>query len=134
MKQAPYKGLIQHLQSYITKCNRKYNFEILANFFQLNQNWLMKKNVDKETSTNYRNHPTIINSQSTYIWKFYFNQYIGNACKNLFFGPKLYPSITHLKYCIHSVFVFYLQKDTIAMQDSNMLYIRRIPYESQPPQ
>jgi hypothetical protein len=91
--QTPYKGPIRNLQEYIDKSDRKYNLETLANSFPNIRKWILDKNIDKTTSTDFWIHPEVTDSQITYLCKFQYNQYMSNACKQLFFGPILYPSI-----------------------------------------
>jgi hypothetical protein len=94
MSQTPCIGPIRHLQAYIDKIDRKCNLEILANSFPNIQKWTIDKNIDKTTSTDFWDHLEVTNSQLTCLLKFHYNQYMGNARKQLFFGPILYPSIT----------------------------------------
>jgi hypothetical protein len=49
--------------------------------------WTNDKNIDNETSTNFWNHAAITDSQITCVLKFRYNQYMGNARKQFFFGP-----------------------------------------------
>jgi hypothetical protein len=90
MTQTPYKGPIRNLQEYIDKCDRKYNLQTLANSFPNIRKWTIDKNIDKKISINFWDHPEVTDSQLTCLY----NQYLGNARKQLFFGPILYPSIT----------------------------------------
>jgi hypothetical protein len=94
MMQTPYKGPIRHLQAYIDKCDRKFNLETLANSFPNIRKWTIDKNIDKQTSTDFWEHPAITDFQISCLLKFRYNQYMGNARKQLYFGPVLYLSIT----------------------------------------
>jgi hypothetical protein len=52
-----------------------------------------KEKKIKKKFTYFWNNPIIIDAKKTCIFKFKYNQYIGNARKQLFFGPELYPTI-----------------------------------------
>jgi hypothetical protein len=94
MTLTPYKGPIKNLTKYIAKSDQKYNLETLANSFPNIRKWTVDKNIDKNTSTDFWEHPAVTDSQIFCLLKFQYNQYMGNACKQLFFGPILYLSIT----------------------------------------
>jgi hypothetical protein len=94
MTQTPYKGPIRNLQEYIEKRDQKFKLQTLANSFPNISKWVRNSNIDNPTSTNFWIHPEVTDSQITCLIKFFYNQYMGNACKQLFFGPILYPSIT----------------------------------------
>jgi hypothetical protein len=94
MDQTPDKGPIRHLQLYLKKYEKEHSLtEITQEFPNINK-WTNDTNIDKETSNGLWSHPDIIDSQITCILKFRYNQYMGNARKQLFFGPALYPNIT----------------------------------------
>jgi hypothetical protein len=59
MDHTPYKGLIRHLQKYITKNDRKYNLEILANSSSNIQKWTTDTNIDNKTLNGFWTHPFI---------------------------------------------------------------------------
>jgi hypothetical protein len=94
MHATPYKGPILHLQPYIIKIDRKYNLEPLATSFPNIGKWTSNSTIDNDLSNNFWTNPNITTSQITRLLKFRYNQYMGNARKQLFFGPALYPSIT----------------------------------------
>jgi hypothetical protein len=56
--------------------------------------WTSGENIDIETSTTFWNNFLITNAQKTCILKFWYNQYVENAWKQLFFGSNLYPIIS----------------------------------------
>jgi hypothetical protein len=94
MEDTPYKGPIRHLQSYLLQYDKEENLYILANSFPNIAKWTTNPNIDILTSTNFWTHSTVTDFQITCLLKFRYNQYMGNACKQQFFGPTLYPSIT----------------------------------------
>ena len=94
VEQPPYKGPIRHLQRYLSTYDKKYSLELTDSKFSNIQKWISDTNIDNDTLTNFCNHLTIIDSQRTCILKFKYNQYMGIACKQLFFEPILYPHIT----------------------------------------
>jgi hypothetical protein len=94
MDDTPYKGPIRHLQQYLHKHDTEHNLQTLVLSFPNIAKWTTDPNIDIPTSTNFWDHPAITDSQKTCLLKFRYNQYMGNAHKQLFFGPELYPSIT----------------------------------------
>jgi ribonuclease HI len=94
MDNTPYKGPIRHLDPYLQKYYKHHNFQILANSFPNITKWTTDTNIDLPTSTNFWSHPAVTDSQKTCLLKFRYNQYMGNARKQLFFGPNRFPSIT----------------------------------------
>jgi hypothetical protein len=94
MDDTPYKGPIQHLQPYLLKYGTQEYLQTLAASFPNIAKWTTDTNIDIPTSTNFWTHPDVTNSQKTCLLKFRYNQYMGNARKQLFFTPTLYPSIT----------------------------------------
>jgi hypothetical protein len=94
MTQTPYKGPIRNLQEYIEKRDQKLNLQTLANSFPNISKWTHNSNIDNPTSTDFWIYSKVTNSQITCLLKFCYNQYMGNARKQLFFGPILYLSIT----------------------------------------
>jgi ribonuclease HI len=95
MDQTPHKGPIRHLLPYITQHDKTHNLELIAQNFHNIFKWTNDPNIDPDTSTNFWTHPSITDSQRTCILKFRYNQYMGNARKQLFFGPTLFPQITY---------------------------------------
>jgi hypothetical protein len=93
MDQTPYKGPISHLLPYITQHDKTHNLELVAQNFPNIFKWTNDPNIDPATSTNFWTHPSITDPQRTCILKFRYNQYMGNARKQLFFGPTLFPQI-----------------------------------------
>jgi ribonuclease HI len=94
MDQIPYKGPIRHLLPYLIKHDKTHNLELIARNFPNIHKLANDPNIDPDTSNNFWTHPSITNPQHTCILKFHYNQYMGNARKQLFFGPILYPQIT----------------------------------------
>jgi hypothetical protein len=94
MDQAPYKGPIRHLQPYLIQYDKDHNLDLLTRNFPNIYKWTNDPNIDLATSTNFWTHPSVTDSQRTCILKFRYNQYMGNARKQLFFGPTLFPHIT----------------------------------------
>jgi hypothetical protein len=94
MVDTPYKGPIRHLQHYLQQHHTQYHLCTLVHSFPNIAKWTTHPNIDIPTSTNFWTHPAITDSQITCLLKFRYNQYMGNARKQLFFGPTLYPSIT----------------------------------------
>lgn len=94
MDTTPYKGPIRHLQPYLIKYDHAHTLELTARTFPNINKWFSDENIDIETSTTFWNHPLITDAQKTCILKFRYNQYMDNACKQLFFGPHLYPTIS----------------------------------------
>jgi hypothetical protein len=92
------KDPICHLQPYLLKYEKKNSLKYIARNFSDIHKWIGDKHKDNETSTSFRNNPNITNSQKTCILKFRYNQYMGNACKQSFFGPVLYSTITYSLY------------------------------------
>lgn len=97
MTQTPYKGPIRNLQEYIEKRDQKFKIQTLASSFPNMSKWTRNSNIDNPTSTDFWIHPEVIDSQITCFLKFRYNQYMDNACKQLFFGSILYPSL-HVLY------------------------------------
>jgi hypothetical protein len=94
MNQTPYKGPIRHLLPYIIQHDKTHNLELIAQNFPNIFKWNNDPNIDLDTSIKFWTHPSITDPQHTCILKFRYNQYMGNARKQLFFGPTLFPQIT----------------------------------------
>jgi hypothetical protein len=94
MEDTPYKGPIRHLQPYLLKYDTEHNLQTLATSFSNIAKWTTNTNIDIPTSTTFWTLPVVTDSQITCLLKFRYNQYMGNARKQLFFGPALFPSIT----------------------------------------
>ena len=90
----PYKGPIRHLQECNIKYDHMHTLELTAQTFPNINKWISDKSIDIKTSTNYWNHPRSTDAQKPCILKFQYNQYMDNACKQLFLGPTLFPHIT----------------------------------------
>jgi hypothetical protein len=94
MDDTPYKGPIRHLQPYLQKFDTEHNLQTLATSFPNIAKWTTNTNIDIPTSTTFWTLPAVTDSQITCLLKFCYNQYMGNARKQLFFGLALFPSIT----------------------------------------
>jgi hypothetical protein len=91
----PYKGPICHLQKYLITYDCAYTLELVAQTFPNINKWTSEKNIDIATSIYFWKHPLITDAQKTCILKFRYNQYMGNARKQLFFGVDLYPTLSY---------------------------------------
>jgi hypothetical protein len=100
MEQTPDKGPIRHLQPYLKKYGKEHFLKEIAQQFSNINKWTSDTNIDNETSNSLWSHPDITDSQITCVLKFRYNQYMGNAQKQLFFGPTLYPTL-HTQYVTH---------------------------------
>jgi hypothetical protein len=76
------------------KYKKEHSLEEIAREFPNIHKWISDPNIDNETSNVFWNHPDVTDSQITCLLKFRYNQYMGNARKQLFFGPTLHPTIT----------------------------------------
>jgi hypothetical protein len=94
MMQTPYKGPIRSLHEYIEKRDQKFNLQTLANSFPSIRKLTLNSKIDNPTCTDFWVYPEVTDAQITCLLKFRYNQYMGNARKQLFFGPISFPSIT----------------------------------------
>ena len=78
MRATLYKGPIRHLQPYIIKIDRKYNFEPLAASFPNIGKWTANI-IDNDLSNNFWTNLNITPSQITCLLKFQYNQHMGNT-------------------------------------------------------
>ena len=94
MNETPNKGPIRFLEKYIIKHDRKYNLEVITTKFPNIEKWIANEDIDNELSNEYWTNKCIIDSKKTCLLKLQHGQYMGNAKKQLFFGRKVYSSIT----------------------------------------
>ena len=79
-----YKGLIRHVQIYLTKHYQMFLFEYLEDKFLYISKWNNDFNIDNELYNSFWNNPQIIEAQIKQLIKFQLGQYMGNIRKNLF--------------------------------------------------
>ena len=83
----PDKGPVRCLQTYITKHDRETNLKTMAEKFPNISKWTMNPDIDNDISNNFWSNPVITDAHKTSLPKFRTGQYMGNARKQLFFGP-----------------------------------------------
>ena len=87
------KGPIRFLEKHLIKHNRKYNLEITATDFPNIDKWIANEDIDNKLSNEYWTNKYITNSQKTCLLKLRYDQYMGNARKQLFLEEKSTPQL-----------------------------------------
>jgi hypothetical protein len=91
MANTPYKSPIHHLQKYLIKHDHTHTLELN---FQTLTNRLVTKILILKFPWTFGTTPSSSMLKKHASLKFWYNQYMGNAWKQLFYGPYLYPTIS----------------------------------------
>jgi ribonuclease HI len=93
MMDVPDKGPVRFLDKQILKYDRETNIALMAAQRPNTSKWTENVHIDKVLSNEFWTNPLITDKQKSCIIKFRTGTYMGNARKQLFFGPQHYPSI-----------------------------------------
>ena len=94
MGTTPDKGCIRFLEKHLTKHDKNINLEMILILYPNIDKWIANEKIDNELSNKFWTNKNITDSQKTCPLELRHGQYMGNAEKQLFFGMKVFPSIT----------------------------------------